>query len=111
MLMHCQSMFARLLQKRNHLFPTNARESLQKILDRIPRLQMVKKTFHRHTRASENQRPTQNLRILRSNLHMIENLIPASQQSTFFIPIIKIPIKNHAFSIEQPPIGVNWSNL
>jgi len=42
---------------------------------------------------------------------MIKNLIPAFQQSTFFIPTIEIPIKNHAFSSEQPPIGVNWSEL
>jgi hypothetical protein len=109
--MHRQSMLTRLLQKRNHLFPTNTRKSLQKILNRIPRLQVVKKTFHRHTRASENQRPSQNLRILRNNLHIIKNLIPASQQSTFFIPIIEISIKNHAYSREQPPIGVNWSEL
>ncbi len=58
-------MFSRFFQQSDHLLALYAGESLEELLDRITSLQMIKQTFHRHARPSENRLTAQNLRVLR----------------------------------------------
>jgi len=58
-------MLSRFFQESDHLLAFNAWESFEELLDRIASLQMIKQTFHRHARPSENRLTAQNLRVLR----------------------------------------------
>src|SRR5688572_19407685 len=58
-----QQLLAKLFQHGNHLLPPHAGESFQKIVDRIPGLQVIEKALYRHARADEDRRPAQNLRV------------------------------------------------
>jgi len=59
-------MLSRFFQESDHLLALYAGESLEELLDRIARFQMIKQTFHRHASTSEN-RLAKNFRILRYN--------------------------------------------
>src|ERR1700730_555537 len=51
------------LQQSDDLFALHAREALQKLLDRIARLQVIEPTLHRHTRLDKNQLAAEGLRV------------------------------------------------
>ncbi len=61
-------MFSRFFQQSDHLLALYDGESFEELLDRIASLQMIKQTFHRHARPSENRLTAQNLRVLRHDV-------------------------------------------
>jgi hypothetical protein len=56
---------ASFFQQRDDLFALHAWKPLEKLLDRIARLQVVEKTFYRNTGPNKNRLATENIRILR----------------------------------------------
>ena len=62
-LWHRKRMLAGFLQKRDDLLPTNARKSLEKLLNRVPRFEVIKQGFHWHARARKDEFPTEDARI------------------------------------------------
>jgi hypothetical protein len=60
-------MLSRFFQESDHLLALYAGESLEELLDRITRLQMIEQTLHRHASTSENRLAAKNFRILRYN--------------------------------------------
>ena len=60
-------MLSRFFQESDHLLARYAGESLEELLDRITRLQMIEQTLHRHASISENRLAAKNFRILRYN--------------------------------------------
>src|SRR5213592_3405183 len=69
-----ECMFSRFFQESDHLLALYAGESLEELLDRITRLQMIEQTLHRHASTSENRLAAQNLRVLRHDAaHACQN--------------------------------------
>src|SRR5437773_10780493 len=62
-----ECMLSRFFQESDHLLARYAGESLEELLDRITRLQMIEQTLHRHASISENRLAAKNFRILRYN--------------------------------------------
>jgi hypothetical protein len=60
-------MLSRFFQESDHLLALYAGESLEELLDRIARFQMIEQTLHRHASTSENRLAAKNFRILRYN--------------------------------------------
>ena len=60
-------MLPRFFKESDHLLAFYARESLEKLLDRIARLEMIEKTLHRDASPGKNWLAAKNLRILRHN--------------------------------------------
>ncbi len=58
-------MFPRFFEESDYLFAFYAWESLEKLLDRIARFQMIEKTLHRNASSSENRLPAKDFRMLR----------------------------------------------
>ena len=52
-------------KKSYDLFALYAGESLEKLLDRIARFQMIEKTLHRDTSSGKNRLSAENFRVLR----------------------------------------------
>ena len=52
-------------QERDDLLALYARESIEKLLDRIARFQVIEKTLHRNASSGKNRLPTKNFRVLR----------------------------------------------
>ena len=53
-----------LLEKRNNLLALHARKTLQKLLDRISRFQVIEEALRRHSRARKYRLTTEDFRIL-----------------------------------------------
>ncbi len=58
----------RFFQQSDDLLALHARKTLQELFDRIARLQVIKKTLHRHTRPDKNRLTAEDFRILRYHL-------------------------------------------
>jgi hypothetical protein len=58
-------MLSRFFQESDHLLARYAGESLEELLDRVARFQMIEQTLHRHACPSKNRLTTKNLRVLR----------------------------------------------
>ena len=54
-----------ILEQRDHLLAPYAGKSLEKLLDRIARFQMIEKTLHRDASSGKNGLTAKNFRILR----------------------------------------------
>ena len=55
----------RFFKKSDDLFALYAGESLEKLLDRIARFQMIEKTLHRDASSGKNRLSAENFRVLR----------------------------------------------
>jgi hypothetical protein len=55
----------RFFKQSDHLRSLYAGESLEKLLDRISRFQMIEKTLHRDPGSGKNRLSTKNFRVLR----------------------------------------------
>jgi hypothetical protein len=62
-----ECMLSRFFQESDHLLALYGGESLEELLDRITRLQVIEQTLHRHASTSENWLAAKNFRILRYN--------------------------------------------
>ena len=58
-------MLSRFFQESDHLLALYAWESLEKLLDRIARFQMIEKTLHRDASSGKNRLSPKNFRVLR----------------------------------------------
>lgn len=58
-------MLSRFFRESDHLFARYAGESLEELLDRVARFQMIEQTLYRHACPSKNRLTTKNLRVLR----------------------------------------------
>ena len=58
-------MLSRFFQESDHLLALYAGESLEKLLDRIARFQMIEKTLHRDASSGKNRLSAKNFRVLR----------------------------------------------
>ena len=56
------------LRQRNHLIALNTGKTVQKIVNGIPGLQMIKEALHRHACTGENKFPAENVRVLSGDL-------------------------------------------
>ena len=94
-------MLSRFFQESDHLLALYAREPLEELLDRIARFQMIKQTFHRHARPSENRLTAENLRVLRYDAaHADQNTLPSfAAKSCFYIKHQTSNIKHQTSNI------------
>jgi hypothetical protein len=60
---------ARFLEHGDHLLAAHARKSFEKLLNRIPSLQMIEEALHWHTRSRKHRLAPENLRIMTHNTH------------------------------------------
>jgi hypothetical protein len=60
-----ESVLSRFFEESDDLFALYAGKSLEKLLDRIARLQMIEKTLHRDASSGKNRLPAKNFRVLR----------------------------------------------
>jgi len=60
-----ERVFPRFFKESDYLLAFYAWESLEKLLDRIARFQMIEKALHRNARPDKNRLTTQNFGILR----------------------------------------------
>jgi hypothetical protein len=56
---------SRFFQESDDLLALYAREPVEKLLDRIARVQVIEKTLHRDASSGKNRLPAKNFRILR----------------------------------------------
>ena len=59
----------RFLEHGDHLLAPHARKSFEKLLNRIPSLQMIEEALHWHTRSRKHRLATENLRIMTHDTH------------------------------------------
>ena len=61
------------LEQGNDLLAFYARETFEKLLDRIARLQVIEQTLCRHSRSGKDQLPAKNIRMLSHDAAHIAN--------------------------------------
>ena len=68
-----ECVFPSFFQQNDDLFAFHARKSFEELLDRIARLQVVEKTFHRNTGPDKDRLAAEDIRILRYDFaHQLE---------------------------------------